>query len=171
MSQWNHSRQMLLDQTLPFEYIFEVSSSDDYQQAKVLVEEFSIEKYQLKPVYTGDNIDFFKEKVFLSKEDILSTSMSINDFFTNQSMNIYDFGKINIMPDGDIYANINHPVLGNIKTHSIYDVISKELEEGKSWLRVRNQQPCDTCLYQWHCPSPSNYEIEIGRPNLCHVQP
>lgn len=171
MAQWNHSRQLLLNQTLPFEYIFEVSSSDDCQQAKILAEEFDIEKYQLKPVYTGDNMDFFEEKIFLSKEDILSTSMTINDFFTNQSMNIYDFGKIHIMPDGEIYANVNHQALGNIQTHSIHDIISKELEEGKSWLRIRNQAPCSTCIYQWHCPPPSDYEIEIGRSNLCHVKP
>lgn len=169
--QWDHSRQFLLNQNLPFEYIFEVSSSDDCQQAMKLIEEFNIQKYQIKPVYTGDNLAFFEEKVFLSREDILSTSLSINDFFANQSMNIYDFGKINIMPDGEVYANVNHPALGNIQTHSIYEIISKELEDGKSWLRIRDQAPCNTCLYQWHCPSPSNYEIEIGRPNLCHVKP
>lgn len=169
--QWDHSRQFLLNQNLPFEYIFEVSSSDDCQQAMKLIEEFNIQKYQIKPVYTGDNLAFFEEKVFLYREDILSTSLSINDFFANQSMNIYDFGKINIMPDGEVYANVNHPALGNIQTHSIYEIISKELEDGKSWLRIRDQAPCNTCLYQWHCPSPSNYEIEIGRPNLCHVKP
>lgn len=171
MPQWIYSRRLLLNQTLPFEYIFEVSSSDECQQSKMLIEEFGVEKYQLKPVYTGDNIDFFKEKVFLSEEDILSTSISINDFFANQSMNIYDFGKINIMPDGEIYANVNYPALGNMQTHSVYDIIFKEMEEGESWLRIRNQTPCSSCIYQWHCPPPSNYEIAIGRPNLCHVKP
>ena len=60
---------------------------------------------------------------------------------------------------------------GNLLSiHCIYEIISKELEEGRSWLRIRNQAPCNTCLYQWFCPSPSNYEIAIGRPNLCHVK-
>ncbi|MCQ5183205.1 hypothetical protein NE573_24670, partial [Parabacteroides distasonis] len=45
----------------------------------------------------------------------------------------------------------------------IYEIISKELEEGRSWLRIRNQAPCNTCFDQWFCPSPSNYEIAIGR--------
>jgi pseudo-rSAM protein len=170
MLQLGHSRQLLLNQTLPIEYVFEVSSLDDCQQAKQLVEQFGIEKYQLKPVYTGDNIDFFEENVFLTKEDILSTSMSIKDFFANQSMNIYDFGKIHIMSDGDVYANVNHPVLGNISTHSIYEIVYKEIEEGKSWLNIRNQAPCNNCVYQWLCPPPSDYEIAIGRPNLCHVK-
>ena len=170
ISKWNYSRRLLLNQSIPFECIFEVTSMDNYSQINKFIEEFGIEKHQLKPVYTGDNIDFFKENVFLTKDDILSTPLSISDFFINQSMNIFDFGKIVIMSNGDIYANVNYPILGNIHTHSIYEIISKELEEGRSWLRIRNQAPCNTCLYQWFCPSPSNYEIAIGRPNLCHVK-
>lgn len=170
ISKWNYSMRLLLNQSIPFECIFEVTSMDNYSQINKFIEEFGIEKHQLKPVYTGDNIDFFKENVFLTKDDILSTPLSISDFFINQSMNIFDFGKIAIMSNGDIYANVNYPILGNIHTHSIYEIISKELEEGRSWLRIRNQAPCNTCLYQWFCPSPSNYEIAIGRPNLCHVK-
>lgn len=170
ISKWNYSRRLLLNQSIPFECIFEVTSMDNYSQINKFIEEFGIEKHQLKPVYTGDNIDFFKENIFLTKDDILSTPLSISDFFINQSMNIFDFGKIAIMSNGDIYANVNYPILGNIHTHSIYEIISKELEEGRSWLRIRNQAPCNTCLYQWFCPSPSNYEIAIGRPNLCHVK-
>jgi pseudo-rSAM protein len=169
MQQWNYSRQLLLNQDLPFEYIFEISSFGDCQQAKKLVEQFEIEKYQLKPVYTGNNIVFFEKNVFITKGDILSEPISLKDIFANQSMNIYDFGKINIMPNGDVYANVKHPVLGNIYTNSIHEIIYKEVEEGKSWLRIRNQEPCSTCIYQWLCPSPSDYEMVIGRPNLCHI--
>lgn len=94
----------------------------------------------------------------------------MKDFFARQAMNMYDFGKINIMPNGDAYANINHPLLGNIYTNNIHEILHKEVEEGKSWLRVRNQAPCTDCVYQWICPPPSNYEITVGRPNLCHVK-
>ena len=134
-----------------------------------IIEEYQIDKYQFNPIYTGYNIDFFKENVFLKKSDILSTSMSIKDFFIKQMINNNDFGKINIMPNGDVHSNINYPALGNICTHSIFELIQKEIEEGKSWLRVRNQEPCNACIYQWLCPSPSDYEIMIGQTNLCHV--
>ena len=43
-------------------------------------------------------------------------------------MNIYDFGKITIMPNGDAYANVNQPMLGNIFSHSIYEIIQKEMD-------------------------------------------
>jgi len=170
MQQWNRSRELLLEQTMLVETIFDVSSNEDCLQAEYLIEEFQIEKYRLNPVYTGDNIRFFEENVFLTKEDILSTSMTIKDFFSRQAMNIYDFGKINIMPNGDVYANLNHPALGNIYTDNIYEIVQKEIDEGQSWFRIRNQAPCNECVYQWLCPPPSNYEIAIGKPNLCHVK-
>jgi pseudo-rSAM protein len=168
IQQLNKSVQLLLNQS--FEYVFEVTSLEDCQQAEQIIEQYQIEKYQLKPVYTGDNIVFFEENVFLTKENILSASLSIKDFFANQSMNIYDFGKINIMPNGDAYANVNHPTLGNIYTHSIHEIVYKEIDEGESWSNIRNQIPCNNCVYQWLCPPPSDYEIVIDRPNLCHVK-
>lgn len=56
-------------------------------------------------------------------------------------MNLYDFGKITILPNGDVYANLNHPSLGNIHVNNIQEILHKEVEEGKSWFRVRNQAP------------------------------
>ena len=170
MQQWDSSWQLLCNQTLPLEYIFDVSSEEDCLQVEQLIEQFQIEHYQMNPIYTGENIRFFEENVFLSKEDIISKSLTIKDFFTHQAMNIYDFGKINIMPNGDAYANVNHPALGNIFRHSIHEIVQKEMDEGQSWFRIRNQAPCNKCVYQWLCPSPSNYEISIGHPNLCHIE-
>ena len=170
MQHWHISRSILLNQTIPIEYVFDVSSEVDCQQVEQLVKQFRIEKYRINPIYTRDNIQFFEANIFLTKEDILSTSMTIKDFFSRQAMNIYDFGKINIMPNGDAYANLYHPILGNIYTDSIYEIVDKEVAEGQSWFRIRNQAPCTDCVYQWLCPPPSNYEIAIGRPNLCHVK-
>lgn len=168
--QWNHSRKLLMNQTLPFEYVFDVLSTNEYEEAEQLIDQFGIHNYRFNPIYTGENIQFFEENVYLTKKDILTTSISMKDIFAHQSMNIYEYGKINILPNGDVYANTNYPSLGNIHTHSILEIIYKEMEEGKSWFRLRDQPPCNTCVYQWLCPSPSNYEIAIGRPNLCHVK-
>lgn len=170
MKQWSQARQLLLKQTLSIEYIFYISSEEDIQYVKRIVKQFQIKKYRLNPIYTGDNIRFFEENVFLTKEDILSTSMTIKDFFTRQALNVYDFGKINIMSNGDAYANLNHSKLGNIYTDNIYEIVSKEIEEGQSWFNIRTQEPCCNCVYQWLCPSPSDYEIVIGRYNLCHIK-
>lgn len=160
---------LLIKNKARFECVFEVSSINNINQAELLIEKFKIEKYHLLPIYTGDNLSFLENNVFLTKNNILSSSLSIKDFFIHQSINIFDFGKINIMPNGDVYANIRHPVLGNVYKNSIYDLVYKEINEGKSWFNIRNQPPCTECVYQWLCPSPSDLEIAIGRPNLCHV--
>lgn len=164
------SIKIVQSQDIPYGYIFNISSLNDYQKAEQLIEEYHIEKYQLKPIYTGENIHFFKDNIFLTEEDILSSHITMKDFFIKRLINKNDFGKLHIMQNGDVYANINHPIIGNIFTNSIDEIIQKEFKEGKSWLRIRNQDPCDKCLYQDLCPSPSDYEIEIGYPNLCHVQ-
>ena len=143
MNKWEKATQILLNQTLPVEYNFEVLSDEDCLHSKQIIEQFQIEKYRLTPIFTGENMRFFEENVFLTKEDILSPPiMTIKDFFSRQAMNIYDFGKINIMPNGDAYANLNHPVLGNIYINSIYEIVQKEVDEGKSWFRIRNEAPC-----------------------------
>lgn len=169
IEQWNLAWQLLINQPLPVEFVFDVISNDECQQAEQFINQFQIEKYWLNPIYTGDNILFFEENIFLTKEDILSTSISIKDLFSRQAINVYDFGKLNILQNGDAYANLHYPLLGNIYTDNIYEIVQKEIDEGRSWFRIRNQAPCNDCVYQWLCPSPSNYEIYIDRYNLCHV--
>lgn len=166
---WDYHWEIINSQILPYEYVFAVKSTKDIEETNHFIEKFRINKYQIKPVYTGDNFHFFEEYVFITKEDIISMPQSINDIFTHQAMNIHDFGKINIMPNGDVYANLNHPKLGNISSNSINEIVYKEINEGLSWFRIRNQAPCDDCVYQWLCPSPSDYELELNRYNLCNI--
>ena len=169
VQQWMKAKEILFNQTLSVEYIFDVSSEEDCLEAEQFVTQFQIEKYRLKPVYTGSNIRFFEENVFLSKEDILSVHQTVKDIFSHQAINVYDYGKINIISNGDVYANLNHEVLGNIYVDNIYEIVQKEVSKGESWFRIRDQAPCSNCVYQWICPSPSDYEILIGRSNLCSV--
>lgn len=167
---WEESKQILKSQIMSYEYVFYLTSHEDYQQAEERIDQEKIERYFLKPVYTGSNMDFLKEQVFLKKEDILSTPMTLKNFFMNQAVNSYDFGKIYIQPNGDVYANMHFSSLGNIYQENIYELLQKEIERGNSWFRIRNQNPCNTCVYQWLCPSPSDLEIELGQANLCHVK-
>ena len=78
----------------------------------------------------------------------------MKDIFRKHIINKDNFGKLFILSNGDIYANILHKKLGNIKT---------------DWLRIRNQKPCCDCLYQYICPSPSDLDLMIGQLNLCTV--
>jgi pseudo-rSAM protein len=120
------------------------------------------------PIYNGNNLEFFENNAYMDESDFEKISLSKREIFIQQSLNINDFGKLTIIPDGKVYGNVNIKSLGTIHD-TPYSLIYKEFTEGKSWLRIRDQKPCTECIYQWLCPSPSNYEIAIGKPNLCHI--
>lgn len=147
---------------------FLISSEENLVLAENIVVKDGIENYQIVPHYQGDNLEFFKQFIFLNEDDILNTKTDKQAIFRNQILNSYDFGKINIFLNGDIYANLNFEKLGNVNVDSITDIICKEMATGKSWLRVRNEEPCCSCIYQWLCPSPSNYELSMGKSDLCN---
>lgn len=149
---------------------FIVENEDQYFDAEKLIHQFGIEKYNIHPFFSGKNLKFFNENIFVSKEDILSKTLQMREIFRNQKLNSNFFGVLYILPDGSVKANMNTAVLGNIKEVTILDLIYKELIDNTAWRKVRDMQPCCKCVYQNICPSPSNYEIAIGRPNLCHVK-
>jgi len=148
---------------------FFITGENDYNQAERLFNTYTIRNYRLHPIHTGVNRRFFEENVYLTKEDIFSNPLSFREIFARQKLNTNFFGSLTLMPDGKVYANVNSPVLGNIETDSMLDLINKEMNENTAWRKTRNATPCTDCLYQFLCPSPANYEQAIGKPNLCHI--
>jgi pseudo-rSAM protein len=152
---------------LPFPVSFTliIASLEEYEMLTNTMEDMDISTILF---YNGNNIDFFETNIFLVQNDLACISLNKREIFIRQKMNVSDFGKLTVMQDGQIYANVNMPSLGTVND-TVYSLIYKEFTEGQSWFRIRNQFPCTDCIYQWLCPSPSNYEIVIGRPNLCHI--
>lgn len=127
-------------------------------------------KYNFVLLYNSSNLYFFEKCGYSITDDILRDKLSLREIYSHQVLNRNDFGKLIIYPNGDVFANVNMPKIGNISKNSICEIISKEMFEGGSWLRIRNNKLCKSCIYQWLCPSPSNYELVLGRSNLCHVK-
>jgi len=146
-----------------------VRSENDYSQYLSLLKNIS-DNHTIKyiPLYNNENLDFFRSNVFIDQEVIEDIDLPKNEVFMHQTLNIEDFGKLTIVPDGLVYANVNAPSLGTIND-SPYSIVYKEFIEGKSWFKIRAFFPCNECIYQWLCPSPSNYETVIGQPNLCKI--
>lgn len=120
------------------------------------------------PYYHGTNLDFFEKCVFYSLEDVLAAPLDRQTIFRRQALNENFFGKLTIFPSGEVYSNVNFLSLGNIQNMSLKELVYKELTEGHSWLKVRgNESPCSQCINKNLCPSISNYELVIGRNNLC----
>jgi len=149
---------------------FIIENEEQYKEAEQLIDNHDIGKYEIKPFFNGKNIDFFRENVFVSKEDIFSKPLSMREIFRNQKVNTSFFGIFHIFQNGNVKANPNTAILGNIKSDKILDLVYKEMFENTAWRKIRDSQPCEECLYQFICPSPSNYEIVIDKPNLCHLK-
>lgn len=150
-------------------FTFLISSEQTYENAEECINKYNLENADILPLYTGENLSFFEENLFISEEDISNISLSKRDILARQVLNINNFGKLFILPDGKVHANVNTNPIGNI-TESPHEMVYKEITESKSWLQVRNEKPCIDCVYQWLCPSPSNFESIFGKPNLCNIK-
>jgi pseudo-rSAM protein len=158
-----------IDLKLKTTYIFILSSIKEVEIAESIIKEYKIKKFEFKPFYNGQNIEFFKDEVFLSKDDILVKPISMKTIFRNSILNTNYFGVLSIANDGKVYADLNKGVIGNIYKDSIKDCIFREITEGKSWFQIRNNGKCKECLYRELCPPISNYETVMDKENLCHI--
>ena len=161
----------LQDISLPFSITVFVFSEEDYCQFSTIFETFpSVHNIRYIPLYNKENLSFFESNIFIEKDEIDTIDLSKNDIFMRQALNTGNFGKLTIIPDGYVYANVNAPLLGTIDDSPYSIIVYKEFAIGQSWLKLRDRATCDNCVYQWLCPSPSDDEIIIGRPNLCHIK-
>lgn len=149
-------------------YCFLISSEAEYEYVLNTIESRNVVNYQIIPI-VKDNLDFLKSILYLDEEELAGIRLSKREVFIRQSINLNDFGRLIILPNGYVYSNVNQPHLGTIKDLPI-DIVYKEFLEGQSWLNVRTKKPCFDCIYQWICPSPSNIELIVGKPNLCSLK-
>ncbi|MDR1054572.1 MAG: TIGR04150 pseudo-rSAM protein [Prevotellaceae bacterium] len=148
---------------------FIVENLSQFEKAEEIIQNYNLHSHQIIPFYNGNNIDFFRENIFLTKEDILSEPIEQRKIFCNQKLNSNYFGSLHIYSDGSVRASANTELIGNINNDQIIDIIAKEMDINTAWRKVRNEEPCNSCLYQYLCPPPSNYEHAIGKYNLCHI--
>lgn len=146
-----------------------VTSETEYETATNYIEQYGLQQADIIPVYTQENLKFFEECLFIDDETLKETTISKREIFAKQALNIFNFGKLYITPNGNVYANLQDKTLGTIND-TPHHLTYQEITEGDSWLRIRDQKPCCNCVYQWLCPSPSEYERLIGKSNLCHIR-
>lgn len=154
------------------EYVLVVDSEIALSRAIHKIDTYPLLNLKIRPFFNGKNLDFFHENVFVNLEDILSLPINKKSIFRHQTLNENFFGKLTVMPDGETYANMNYDSLGNAfgDVLSINQLIYREMSNGKAWLRLRNDMPCKNCVNRYLCPSISNYELAIGKSNLCHIK-
>jgi pseudo-rSAM protein len=151
-------------------YNFIVETISDVKNSIKICSNYSIMDFTLLPYYNKNNKHFFEENVFINKNELIKKNQSLKDIIIKETINPLDFGKITVYSNGNVYANLNNTKLGNLKNDSIYQIILKEVDNGKSWFRLRKDlQPCKMCKYNILCPPISNYEYVIKKNNLCKI--
>jgi len=155
------------DIKIPFSVDFIIFSEQDYHDIEQIATKV---KGNFVPLYNDKNIVFFESNVFIRQEEIIASALSKREIFMRQATNMWHFGKLTVLPNGNVYADVTQTPLGTIDD-TVYSIVYREFTEGKSWFRVRDFAPCKDCIFQWLCPSPSNYETAIGCSNLCYIKP
>jgi pseudo-rSAM protein len=74
------------------------------------------------------------------------------------------------MADGLVYSNLGKKPLGSISKDSIDDIVRTELQNSKSWFKLRNNiKSCKVCLFKNFCPPLSNIEKVMKKNDLCLI--
>jgi len=158
-----------LSKNKKIKFIFIISSEECYKNSEYLISKHKIKNYVFNPFFTGKNLNFFKENVFLTTDDILSKPISQKIIFARQKLNTNFFGRIYLFPNGDVKSHPLQSVLGNCKNETLGKIIEKELVNNTSWRIIRDKTPCIDCIYQFLCPSPSEFEWAMNKNNLCKI--
>lgn len=151
------------------ECIFSVEGESEFSFLANFISMHNLENVFIYPYFNGTNQDFFRKNIFQDKDDILVEELDKREIFMRQTLNSNFFGKLTVLSNGDILPNVNANSIGNID-HGIKNLIYKEIAEGSYWLQTRNKiEPCKNCLYRVLCSPISNYEIAMGKMDLCNV--
>lgn len=150
--------------------LFVVESEKDTRRAEDFIATTGLSSYAYKPFFNGKNRSFFERNVFMDVEDIFNARPTQKEIYANMILNRLQFGRLTVLSNRKIYANLNAPSLGTLDRDDIYQVLYREMDGGKSWLRIRGMvQPCLHCILNALCPPLGNYEKVLKRNDLCHV--
>jgi hypothetical protein len=89
--------------------------------------------------------------------------------FAHQLINTNRFGRLILSADGNIYTSLNSEPVGTIES-DIFSLVDEQLKKGSAWRSIRNNDICEKCLFQWLCPSPSEYNEVLDQPNMCDLR-
>lgn len=166
-NQLNYCIEILKRLNICSSFQFTIQSEADTDGLDEIIDQIGVEYFSIKPFYNGQNFNFFKENIFIQKQDLSNSIASKRDIYARSVMNTTDFGHITVSCNGDVYSNVNEEPLGKID-EDIKLLMLKELSEGKGWFRLRsNLSPCTDCIYEKVCPSLSNYEYALSFNDLC----
>ncbi|RNC67100.1 TIGR04150 pseudo-rSAM protein [Proteiniphilum sp. X52] len=159
------------DYSIQYNWVFLIKNENDFLLCEKIIKDHNLTKSDILPVLTSRNFDFFEENIFISRDNIENLSLTKQNVFCNQSINSNYWGHLFILPDGNVYGNLNKKPLGSMREDAM-ELIKREINDPESsWKCTREKvTPCKDCIFRNLCPPPSNYEFYLNRFNLCTIK-
>lgn len=156
---------------LKLKFKFLIFSIEDIERLDNIIKISKDIQVQYIPIYDNKNDSFFEENIFLTEETILLHLPSEKNIHRNQKLNSLFFGKLFIMPNGDVFDNLNNSkCIGSIYNNNLATLVYNSIKDGKYWTLTRNcSESCSKCIYKDICPPISNYELVLNKDNLCTI--
>lgn len=149
-------------------FFFRVMCLDDIDVAERFIEAHDIDCIVI-PFFDGQNAEFVQSIIAMDLDDIFSRHISRREIFRNQKLNSNFFGQLYVLPSGEIFSSLANDPIGNFRTDIISKIIFSELSAGTIWRKTRNDVSCNSCIYKYLCPPPSEYEISMGYFHMCSI--
>jgi len=129
--------------------------------------------YELIPFIDNSTSNALFEVIKSNKADVENQSLTHREIASRLFINHLSFGKLFILPNGDVHANLNMPHIGNIKSNKLIEILrNAHTIEDSSWYLTRAKvEPCKNCVYRYLCQPISSYELYFGIMNLCNYDP
>lgn len=125
---------------------------------------------RLHPFYTGENLFFFEDNVFIAADDFREP-LSLRKIYKHRLVNDSFWGKILIDADGLLYVSPNRPAVGSIG-RGVGRAMEKILADDSLWFLTRERvDVCRDCVYNRLCCPVSDYELQMQKFNLCRMRP
>ncbi|NOR45510.1 MAG: hypothetical protein GQ534_07980, partial [Candidatus Delongbacteria bacterium] len=152
------------------EFVFLIESDNQLSYALEVIEKYNVGNHRIKPIYNNKNIDFFKNSVYLNPDDFAGSEIKRKEIYANQTLNRNFFGNLYVFSDGSVKtAMSDNQTIGRID-QDFLPILRSACKETSNWLLTRNKiKPCKNCCFNELCPPISNYEIQIGKYNLCNI--
>ncbi len=149
-------------------FYFRVICMDDIDTAKRFIEANDIDSIVV-PFFNGQNAEFLHNLLAMDLDEIFSRPISRREIFRNQKLNSNLFGHLYVLPNGKIFSNLADKPIGDFRTDKISKIVLSELSAGTIWRKTRDDVSCNSCIYKYLCPPPSEYEISMDYFHMCNI--
>lgn len=129
--------------------------------------------YEVVPFIENSTSNALFELIKSNKTDVENQSLTHREIVSRLYINHLCFGKLYILPNGDVHTNLNIPHIGNIQSNKLIEILrNAHTTEDSSWYLTRAKvEPCKNCVYRYLCQPISGYELYFGIMNLCNYDP